>query len=239
VYQRHKIVTPGADGVLMRKILVAGAAACTLGAAPGYAADTPVRAPVGKKTSAAVTAPLFDWSGFYLGAAGGYGWGGSTHSDPVGGANGRFDVSGGLVGGTAGYNWQAGRAVFGVEGDLSWAGLDGLGSSAAGVLSGNLNWLGTGRVRAGYAVDAYLFYVTGGAAVGRSQAAGGGFSGRDTQLGWTVGGGVEAKLSQNWTAKLEYLYVDLGDKNTYSNASGPVSTTLTSHIVRVGLNYKF
>jgi outer membrane immunogenic protein len=221
----------------MRKVFFAGVAACALGATPGMTADAPVRPPITKAPASA--APLFDWNGFYLGAVGGYGWGRSTHGDPAGGANGGFDANGWLFGGTAGYNWQAGRIVFGVEGDLALASLDGSGTSAAGAISSNLNWLGTGRVRAGYAEDAYLFYVTGGAAVGKFEAAGGGFSGSDTRLGWTVGAGFEAKIAQNWTAKLEYLYVDLGDKNTYSNATGPVSTTLTSHIVRVGLNYRF
>ncbi|MCC6947104.1 MAG: porin family protein [Bradyrhizobiaceae bacterium] len=221
----------------MRKFLFAGAAVCALGGAPAVAADAPMRAPIMKAPETATA--LFDWSGFYLGAVAGYGWGDTEHTDPAGGANGSFDANGWLLGGTTGYNWQSGRAVLGVEGDLSWAGLDGAGGSAAGPLSTNLNWLGTGRVRAGYAADAYLFYVTGGAAVGRFEAAGGGFGGSDTRLGWTVGAGFEAKLAQNWSAKLEYLYVDLGDKHAYTNAAGPAAASLTSHIVRVGLNYRF
>lgn len=223
----------------MRKIFIVGAAGCVLGVTSAMAADAPVRPPISKAPTIAAAAPLFDWSGFYVGAVGGYGWGEASHTDAVGGASGAFDANGWLLGGTAGYNWQAGRAVFGIEGDLSWTNLEGAGASPAGPLSTNLNWLGTGRLRAGYAVDAYLFYVTGGAAVGKFEAAGGGFSGSDTRLGWTVGAGFEAKIAQNWTAKLEYLYVDLGEKNTYSNAAGPVSTALTSHIVRVGLNYRF
>lgn len=223
----------------MRKILFAGVAAVTLAGNPVFAADAPVRAPIGKAPAVAA-APLFDWSGFYFGVAGGYGWGNSSHSDAGGGANGSLDPRGWLLGGTVGYNWQAGQTVLGIEGDLSWAGIDGSGSSAAGPLTTNLNWLGTGRVRAGYAFDAYLFYVTGGAAFGKIEAANTGFgSGSETRIGWTVGAGVETMLSQNWTAKIEYLYVDLGDKNNYSTATGPVSVSLTSHIVRFGLNYKF
>ena len=222
----------------MRNNLLLGVAAIVLGAAPALAADMPARVPVAKAPPP-VAVQLFDWSGFYWGAVAGYGWGDSSHSEAGGLANGSFDANGWLLGGTVGYNWQAGQSVFGIEGDLSWSDIGGTGTSAGGPITTQLNWLGTGRVRAGYAVDNYLFYVTGGAAWGDIDAANVGFaSGGDTRLGWTVGGGVETKLTQNWSAKLEYLYVDLGDKNLYT-AVGPVDVAFTSHIVRLGLNYKF
>jgi outer membrane immunogenic protein len=221
----------------MRKKLLLGVAVLVLGSVPVFAADMPARVPVAK--SPPPIAQLFDWSGLYVGVSGGYGWGDSSHSESGGLANGSFDANGWLLGGTIGYNWQAGRTVFGIEGDWSWANLDGTGASASGPISTELNWLATGRVRAGYAVDNYLFFATGGAAWGKVEAANLGVgSGSDTRLGWTVGGGVETMLAPNWTAKLEYLYVDLGDKNTYT-ATGPVQVALTSHIVRLGLNYKF
>ena len=73
------------------------------------------------------------------------------------------------------------------------------------------NWLGTVRGRVGYAWDRVMPYVTGGLAVGDIEANQLGFAGvHDTNVGWTVGGGVEAALAGNWTAKLEYLHVDLG-----------------------------
>lgn len=222
----------------MRKKLMAGVAVLALSGVPVVAADMPARVPVAKAPPQ-IAAQLFDWSGFYWGVSGGYGWGSSTHREPGGLANGSFDADGWLLGGTAGLNWQAGQTVFGIEGDLSWANLDGSGASAGGPITTELNWLATGRVRAGYAVDNYLFYVTGGAAWGKVAAANTGIgSGSDTRLGWTAGGGVETKLSQNWSAKLEYLYVDLGDKNAYT-ATGPVNVSLSSHIVRLGLNYRF
>jgi outer membrane immunogenic protein len=221
----------------MRKKLLLGVAVLVLGSAPVFAADMPARVPVAKAPPP--IAQLFDWSGLYVGVSGGYGWGDSSHSESGGLANGNFDANGWLLGGTLGYNWQAGQTVLGIEGDWSWANLDGTGASASGPISTELNWLATGRVRAGYAVDNYLFFVTGGAAWGKVEAANRGVgSGSDTRLGWTVGGGVETMLAPNWTAKLEYLYVDLGDKNTYT-ATGPVQVALTSHIVRLGLNYKF
>jgi outer membrane immunogenic protein len=221
----------------MRKKLLLGVAVLVLGSAPVFAADMPARVPVAKAPPP--IAQLFDWSGLYVGVSGGYGWGDSSHSESGGLANGNFDANGWLLGGTLGYNWQAGQTVLGIEGDWSWANLDGTGASASGPISTELNWLATGRVRAGYAVDNYLFFVTGGAAWGKVEAANLGVgSGSDTRLGWTIGGGVETMLAPNWTAKLEYLYVDLGDKNTYT-ATGPVQVALTSHIVRLGLNYKF
>jgi outer membrane immunogenic protein len=221
----------------MRKKLLLGVAVLVLGSAPVFAADMPARVPVAKAPPP--IAQLFDWSGLYVGVSGGYGWGDSSHSESGGLATGNFDANGWLLGGTLGYNWQAGQTVLGIEGDWSWANLDGTGASASGPISTELNWLATGRVRAGYAVDNYLFFVTGGAAWGKVEAANLGVgSGSDTRLGWTIGGGVETMLAPNWTAKLEYLYVDLGDKNTYT-ATGPVQVALTSHIVRLGLNYKF
>jgi outer membrane immunogenic protein len=222
----------------MRNKLLLGVAALALGSAPAFAADMPARVPVAKAPPL-VAAQLFDWSGFYVGALAGYGWGDSSHSEALGGANGSFGADGWMFGGTAGFNWQSGAAVFGLEGDLAWSDIGGSGGAAAGTLSTNLNWIGTGRLRAGYAVDSYLFYVTGGAAWGDVEGSVAGVaSGSDTRLGWTVGGGVETKISQNWSAKLEYLYVDLGDKNLYT-ATGPVNVSYNSHIVRLGLNYKF
>jgi len=232
-------IFPGLGGTekIMRKKLLLGVAVLVFGSASVFAADMPARVPVAKAPPP--IAQLFDWSGLYVGVSGGYGWGDSSHSESGGLANGSFDANGWLLGGTIGYNWQAGRTVFGIEGDWSWANLDGTGASASGPISTELNWLATGRVRAGYAVDNYLFFVTGGAAWGKVEAANLGVgSGSDTRLGWTVGGGVETMLAPNWTAKLEYLYVDLGDKNAYT-ATGPVQVALTSHIVRLGLNYKF
>ena len=109
------------------------------------------------------------------------------------------------------------------------------------------DWLGTVRARAGYAWDRVLFYGTGGAAFGDLQAAAGAlpFS-SSTQVGWTAGGGVEYAFTPNLTAKVEYLYVDLGNQScaaancVSASGIGPVTTvSLTENIVRAGINYKF
>ena len=117
------------------------------------------------------------------------------------------------MGGTLGYNWQMGQAVFGLEGDVDWSNIRGSAACGGGVTvcETRNDWLGTFRGRVGYAFDRFLPYVTGGLAVGdiKTSIAGLG-STNDTKAGWTVGGGIEAAIAGPWTAKVEYLYVDLG-----------------------------
>ena len=123
-----------------------------------------------------------------------------------------FNTSGGLVGGTLGYNYQMGQAVFGLEGDIDWSNIRGSASACAGTTCETRNdWLGTARGRIGYAFDRFMPYVTGGAAFGDIKASAAGIGdANETKAGWTVGGGVEAAIAGPWTAKVEYLYVDLG-----------------------------
>lgn len=226
----------------MRKaILMSAAAAVAMTVVPAFAADMPVRTPR-PAYKAPFAAPVYNWSGPYFGMTVGYGWGDSTHTDPTAGnSSGSFDVNGWLVGGTFGYNWQSGNAVFGLETDFSWSNMDGgnAGGTLANPVRTEMDYLGTIRARAGFTADASLFYITGGAAYADIKASQPGVaSGSDWKWGWTAGAGVETMLSQNWTAKLEYLYVDLGDK-TYYTVGNPHRADLTNHIVRVGLNYKY
>jgi len=202
-----------------------------------YAADLSV-APLYKAPPSQVT-QVYDWTGFYLGVNGGGGWGHSGWRDVSTGV----DLSGGQVGGTAGYNWQIGRTVVGLEGDLDWSGLKGTNTSAgcpAGCSTSD-SWLGTVRGRVGYVFDRFLPYVTGGLAVGDIKAATPGFPGAtNTNTGWTVGGGVEVSLPGNWSAKAEYLHVDLGSFDCGA-ACGLPSDTVSMHenLVRAGVNYRF
>ena len=155
---------------------------------------------------------VYNWTGFYIGANGGGGWGHSFW----GGQSTGMNLSGGQVGGTAGYNWQYGNAVFGVEGDLDWSNLKGSATTTLcpGGCSTSDSWLSTVRGRLGYAFGGVLPYVTGGLAVGDIRAATPGFAGASTtNAGWTVGGGLEVALPGNWSAKAEYLHVDLGHFN--------------------------
>jgi outer membrane immunogenic protein len=183
-------------------------------------------------------APYYNWTGFYIGISGGGAWGNSNWIN-----TGDFDLSGGLVGGTIGYNWQTGPWVFGIEGDLSWTNIKG--HSFVGCAPGcetENSWLGTVRGRIGYAFDRVLPYATGGLAFGNIKANIGGFTGADeTNAGWTIGGGVEFALPANWTAKVEYLYVDLGDFSCggVCGVFGAANPSFTTSIVRAGLNYRF
>jgi outer membrane immunogenic protein len=194
----------------------------------------PVKAP-------AYAAP-FSWAGFYLGINGGGAWGRSNWTNPLA-STGDFDLSGGMVGGTAGYKWQLGRTVLGVEGDIDWSGVKGSSSAAAcgGIPCETKNdWLGTVRGRVGYAFDRVLPYVTGGLAFGDIKATQGAVSVSDTKAGWTAGAGIEAAISGPLSAKIEYLYADLGKLNCGTTVCA-ASTDISYHanIVRAGLNYHF
>jgi len=201
------------------------------------------------------------WTGPYIGIEGGAGWGSSRHSDATGFDSGSFSTNGGLVGGTAGYNWEMpNRFVLGVEGDMSWAAIGGSSGGAGGACAGSppicttkLNSFGTVRGRVGYAAGRFLPYVTGGLAFGDiygregDLAANGAFgSGHSFEPGWTVGGGLEAALTPQWSAKFEYLYADLGNNHVFNdlNVTGPTTSTpqaasFHTNILRLGINYKF
>jgi outer membrane immunogenic protein len=209
-------------------VVAQGATAADLSVAPLYKAPPPVMA------------PAYNWSGFYLGINGGGGWG---HSYWDASAT-RINTSGGMVGGTAGYNWQLGNAVLGIEGDIDWANLKGTNTSTLCPLgcSTSDTWLSTVRGRAGYAFGGVLPYITGGLAVGDIRAATPGFAGAsNTNAGWTAGGGIEFALPGNWSAKAEYLYVDLGRFNCGVSCNGLPTDNVSMHdnVVRAGVNYRF
>ena len=218
----------------MRRILYATFGLLGLAVTGASAADLP-RAMPPVKAPAYVPA-IYSWNGFYLGINGGGGFG---HSDWSG--IGDTHVSGGLVGVTAGYNWQSGQWVFGLEGDIDWSNIKGSFTNAAcptGCETKN-TWLGTARGRIGYAFDRVLPYITGGAAFGDIKATQAGVgSVSDTNVGWTVGAGIEAAVAANWTAKIEYLYVDLGDVSC-TTCIPTSNVDFRSHVVRAGLNFRF
>ena len=223
----------------MKRVFLSGVALAAL-VGSAVAADIPRRV---ERAAPPVPymAPVYNWTGFYAGINGGWGWGtGSMDGSP---STGDLKGSGGLVGGTLGYNWQNGQVVWGLETDLDWSGVKGDDNCSRGTHCEVKNdWLGTARVRLGWAADRWMPYVTGGLAFGDVKADVTGSRGAsDTQLGWTVGAGVEVALTQPWTAKLEYLYVDLGDFNCGSRCGGgsPDKVEFHSHIVRAGLNYRF
>jgi outer membrane immunogenic protein len=229
----------------MKRVVLAGAVALAavsiMGAA--NAADLARRHVMPTKAPAYV-APYYNWSGLYVGINGGGGFGHSDWDLPAGTSG--FNTSGGLVGGTLGYNYQSGPWVFGLEGDVDYSTIKGNTTSATGICTGiscetRNDWLGTARGRIGYAFNRVLPYVTAGAAFGDVKMTPNGFgSETDTQVGWTAGGGVEVGISGPWTAKIEYLYVDLGKANCSAATCGTsTDVSFNSNVVRAGINYRF
>ncbi len=234
-------------------LLVGGMAA----ASAADLAPTPyVKAPI-------APSPGYDWTGFYAGVNLGYG----AASDPMElssfpGSSQRLVIgsAGALGGAQLGYNFQAGGWVLGVEGDIQASGLrqspicvSTCGSTNIFLATQELSWLATVRGRLGYSLGPALLYATGGAAFARVKTSlssaldpfpmvVGNFS--ETKAGWTTGGGMEAALGGHWSARIEYLYADLG-RMSYSLANpapapAPTrdfSTDVREHVFRVGLNY--
>src|SRR6201992_1343915 len=180
----------------------------------------------GSRAPYTVNQPLnaYSWAGPYLGGNIGYAWG-SVDNNPTN--------PGGLVGGVqGGYNWQSGPVVFGVEGDIQATGAD---DTFAPWKFSN-PWFGTVRGRIGYAFSNIMFYGTGGLAFGELRGETFGLSESHTPAGWTAGVGAEFGLAPNWSAKIEYLFVDLSDER--------FSITGVSHgyqfgVVRGGVEYHF
>lgn len=181
--------------------------------------------------------PAAIWQGLYIGAHGGAASGRITDRD--------FDetvkMSGGVLGLHGGYNAQIGNWVLGLEGDGTWAGVEGdrhVGGGAA--VDGRVDWTSSLRLRAGYAFDNVLLYVTGGAAfagieVGISDGLG---SARvsDTLLGWAIGGGIEMKLAPSVSGRLEAIHYGFNDKSIELRG-GSVPIDAGSTTVRAGLTF--
>src|SRR4029450_5440385 len=228
-----------------------------LGSAPTLAADLAAR----PYTKAPALAAVYDWTGFYIGVNAGVGLGRNRFQHDFLGVGSVYSFyaspQGGFAGGQVGYNWQTGSPfgpiVFGVEADIQGAGLsdDRTTFNEAGVLRNynqKLDWFGTARGRVGSANGAVLSYFPAGFAYANvktnASASFGGvtntFSNERTQGGWVVGSGVEAALGGNWTGKIEYLYLNLGNKSDIAAlaAATPINTELRENIFRVGLNYR-
>jgi opacity protein-like surface antigen len=264
----HQFI-PGQAGPNRNAVEMAGAfAQVDYHFAPGgaTAASAPLLsyAPIFKAPAfkAPAAAPAYDWTGFYTGIEGGWTWG---ETKQVGQPTNRitfdstpsFHTSGGLIGATVGYNSQFNRMwVFGFEGDMSWT--DASGSAPAlppfnarETADTREHWLSTMRSRLGVTpADHWLVYVTGGLAVADVEAVvtvpTSSESDSHVRWGWTAGGGIEAAVARNWSAKLEYLYVGLENvayfvptpNNPFaSNRAGGVP--LSHQILRAGVNYRF
>ena len=223
--------------IRLRALILGLAATCLL--APAAAAADLGGAKRGRVSEDPVPyqAP-FAWTGFYVGAHLGYGWSDIDWSETGPAFNGSHDGSGVLAGGQVGYNWQAGRLVYGIEGDLSSSWIDG-GNACCGH---SVNWLASVRGRAGLTGfdNRTLFYVTAGAAWADIEYASIG-SHSDTHFGWVAGGGIERALTPNLSARVEYLYYNFDDVTASAGTVAPGAATFdpSMHTLRFGLNYKF
>ena len=197
--------------------------------------------------AAAQPAPVFNWSGFYVGAQVGYGWGDTQHFDD-GNALEKFNIDGVAAGGTVGFNWHvAPNWLVGIEGDLSFARIRGADDAAfiGGLGTCNcitdVKWFGTARLRTGALVGKSFFYVTGGVAYGELFVQFDDSTPGDTvrRAGWTAGAGWEYALAPNWSTKLEYLYVDFGTFRYLEDPTNIDEATARFHKIRFGVNYRF
>lgn len=240
------------------KKLIAVTVATLLTAGAASAAD--LKAPIYK---APPLVPAYNWTGFYAGVNVGLGVGEHATNYSVLPGFSFNNVTGapfGAIGGVqAGYNYQIGNWVLGLEADIQASGQSqdanclllfcGTGAQSASIEQ-KLSWFGTARARIGYtSTSGVMAYYTGGFAFGdvettvNEAVAGtsGAFTFSDTKTGWTLGAGIEAALGGNWTGKLEYLYLDLGEVDgTYTFvAPRRITHDVNSHIFRAGLNYRF
>ncbi len=256
--------------IIMRKVLLAALGLAALGmAAPASAADLAAKSYV---KAPPPPPPVFSWTGFYVGGNIGGAWAHNNWNDTLfltnfnNGNNGRF-IGGGQIGG----NYQIGQFVIGGEWDFDWAGnnnnngvavvLPGVGPVA--LTNSNNRWVTTVAARFGWAVDHWLLYgKVGGGWVGNNNftvtnlttgasLTCGSFGisncGGNTG-GWLVGAGFEYAFTNNWTVKLEYDYLGLGNRTIVIPAGAPApfvaGDTFTSNnrnvqMVKVGVNYLF
>ncbi|AVO45638.1 outer membrane protein [Phreatobacter cathodiphilus] len=201
--------------------LSAGAQAADLGAP---------RTPI----AASVVVPAFSWTGFYVGAHAGYGWGNSRFFNGI-----AFPTStnGPLIGGQLGFNYQFNQIVLGVEADLAYAAITGRASNLAAI-SHRTNMLGSVRARAGFAANRALIYVTGGlgfqgAATAQTPVGPESYS----RVGYALGAGIEYAMTPNWTVKAEYMYYNFGTRTLGPLYAGTVRSDI--HTVKLGVNYLF
>ncbi len=226
------------------------------GAGIAHGADLPTAYPAYK--APAMAPLLYDWSGLYVGANFGYGFGRAT-GDISGAGGGSSSISQdlpGVLGGVqVGYNWQSGHWVSGLESDIQFSAQENSNTTACATASCTRNdsmpWFGTTRARFGYAANRWLIYATAGVAYGEAESeitvSSGGASATgsksDIRAGLALGGGVEVGLTRHWTARLDYLYLDTGDiDNTATLAGvGTINGTARLHnnVVRGAINYRF
>ena len=235
---------------MFRKILISTVALVAV-TGTAFAADLPSRS--APPVYVPPPPPIFSWTGVYIGGQIGYEWGKSSDSvfaSPGAGVGlGSYSPSGVTGGAHIGYNYQINQFVVGVEGDVNGSSYHGSNAvfGGLGTVSTRTDIDGSIRGRVGYAWDRALFYATGGAAFGPVHDSFTNGLGTDstssTKIGWTVGGGVEYAITNNWSARVEYRYTDFGHTtDTLFNTSGgifQIRSHDTDNRVQAGFSYKF
>jgi outer membrane immunogenic protein len=267
------------------KTLLSTTAALALLSSAALAADLPARGPA-PAPAPIYAAPIFTWTGFYVGANAGAAFNGGNQNIGTTGFGAPVAFYGSAItgndntrftgGGQIGFNWQTSNIVWGLEADLNYLDRGNNGAVAVpagaalpyavvnGSNNGN-NWFGTVRGRVGLAYSRSLFFVTGGFAYSGSQnnqsityfngggagafpcAVGCTFSTttNDSNIGWAAGGGIEYAFTDNISAKVEYLHVELGRRNAVFTSAAAPGLSITSRnpsrfdVVRAGLNFRF
>jgi len=230
----------------LANIAAAGAVASAL-CAPADAADLG-RRPYYKEPLPPLVQPLYNWTGFYVGAN----FGGTfSNEDITNGLAFSTDPSGVLGGFQAGYNYQFSPTMLvGVELEMDWTTATGTSSfsngTTAGSFTSNHNWYDTLDGRLGYVMGTWLFYVKGGIAwmnADYAMTAGGAVVGAGstniTRTGWNIGVGAEFMIMPQWSAKAEYNYLDFGSDsvNFPIGVVGGSRVNTEVHEFKVGLNY--
>lgn len=218
----------------MRRLTLASTGFVALMSGSAWAADMGANLPM--------TAPGFDWAGYYAGMQAGYGWGRSDIT--VGGDSVKPDIGGGFVGGHVAGLWQFDQAVLGAEADLNYASIDGTADAGpANTFGTDIKWFGSVNAKAGYAMDRMLIYGIGGIAFAgteTSQTAGAAFARTRTSTGWTLGAGVDYALTNNVVVGAQYRYYDFGKEHfdaadTFSERDQDVKL----QTLGVNFSYKF
>jgi outer membrane immunogenic protein len=209
------------------KMRKTGVAAAVVGTIAAFAATGALAADMYRGPSSFQPAPynpVYSWYGPYVGLNLGYQWGSVSNSGAKPGG-----IAGGIQGG---YNWQNGMFVFGGEADFQLSSAD---DTFAPYKFAN-PWFGTLRGRAGVAVSNILFYGTAGLAYGRGRVETAALSETNLHFGWVAGAGLEVGLTPNWSARAEYLYVDLTDESYIVTGA---NNGFQSSVFRLGVNYRF
>ncbi|MCX7318472.1 MAG: outer membrane beta-barrel protein [Hyphomicrobiales bacterium] len=226
----------------MKKILLATVAITILGAASASAADMAPRSYTKAPPMPVVVA--YNWSGFYAGIMGGYGWSDRVRID--GFALQTNDIKGGFGGGTIGYNWNipGGGWLWGLEVDAAASDMR-YSETIVGVVTveDKIRAFGSVTGRLGITSGAALFYAKGGYAWADNRISiavpAASASQSKVHSGWTVGGGVEYMFAPSWSLKGEYMYADYGNAAYGDPAVGLTNLSVTTHTVKGGVNYHF